>query len=118
MRKTNRTTVIVCSVLLALLLVGAIGLLIWQGASNGWVFDRSDLVKGELVIIGLILSLVRMLSRAGGGASLRYYESAYREHIGGALQGMYIGRREGRGAILYCFDVFGSGHDRRGDCRI
>ena len=85
MRKTNKTTVIVCSVLLALLLVGAIGLLIWQGASNGWVFDRSNLVKGGLVIIGLILSLVRMLSRAGGGSSLRGYESAYREHIGGAF---------------------------------
>ena len=85
MRKTNRTTVIVCSVLLALLLVGAVGLLVWQGASNGWVFDRSNLVKGGLVIIGLILSLVRMLSRAGGGSSLRGYESAYREHIGGAF---------------------------------
>lgn len=84
MRKTNRTTVIVCSVLLALLLVGAIGLLVWQGASNGWVFDRSNLVKSGIVIIGIAFSLVRMLSKAGGG-SLRYYESAYREHIGGAF---------------------------------
>ena len=85
MKKTNRTTAIVCSVLLALLLVGAIGLLIWQGASNGWVFDQSNLVKSGIVIIGIAFSLVRMLGRAGGGASLRYYESAYREHIGGAF---------------------------------
>ena len=85
MRKTNRATVIICCVLLVLLIIGSVGLLIWQGASNGWVFDQSNLVKGGLVIIGLILSLVRMLSRAGGGASLRGYESAYREHIGGAF---------------------------------
>jgi len=85
MKKTNRTTVIVCSVLLILLIVGAIGLLVWQGASNGWVFDQSNLVKGGLVIIALILSLVRMLGRVGGGASLRRYESAYHEHIGGAF---------------------------------
>ena len=85
MKKTNRTTAIVCSVLLALLLVGAIGLLIWQGASNGWVFDQSNLVKSGIVIIGIAFSLVRMLGRAGGGASLRYYESAYSEHIGGAF---------------------------------
>ena len=85
MRKTNRTTVIVCSVLLSLLIVAAVGLLVWQGASNGWVFDQSNLVKGGLVIIGLIISLVRMIGRAGGGASLRQYEAAYREHIGGAF---------------------------------
>ena len=85
MRKTNRATVIVCCVLLVLLIVGAVGLPVWQGASNGWVFDQSNLVKGELIIIGLILSLVRMLVKAGGGSSVRGYESAYREHIGGAF---------------------------------
>ena len=85
MRKTNRTTVIVCSVILSLLIVAAVGLLIWQGASNGWVFDQSNLVRGGLVIIGLIISLVKMIGRAGGGSSLRGYEAAYREHIGGAF---------------------------------
>ena len=85
MKKTNRATVIVCSVLLILLIVGAIGLLVWQGASNDWVFDQSNLVKGGLVIVGLIFSLVRMLGRVGGGASLHGYETAYRKHIGGAF---------------------------------
>ena len=100
MKKTNRATAIVCSVLLILLIVGAIGLLIWQGASNGWVFDQSNLVKGGLVIIGLIFSLVRMLSRVGGGASLRAYESAYREHIGGAFAAP---ERKKQKHIFLCF---------------
>ena len=85
MKKTNRITVIVCSIVIVLLIAACIGLLVWQGASNGWVFDPSNVAKGGLVIIGLIISLIRMIGRTGGGAPLRKYESAYREHIGGAF---------------------------------
>ena len=85
MKKRNHLALIVSYVLIILLIAACIGLLIWQAASNGWVFETENVAKFALVIIGLILSLIKLITRTGGGASLKQYESAYREHIGTAF---------------------------------
>ena len=85
MKRRNHLALIVSYVLIILLIAACIGLLIWQAASNGWVFETENVTKFALVIIGLILSLIKLITRTGGSASLKQYESAYREHIGTAF---------------------------------
>ena len=85
MKRKSKAPLIVSCVLLILLLVGAVGLLIWQAASNGWVFDKDNVVKGGLIIIGLLISLIRIIAKMGGGTSLKQYEALYQKRIGAAF---------------------------------
>lgn len=104
MKKRNKIALIVSYVLIILLIAACIGLLIWQAASNGWVFESENVMKFGLVIIGLILSLVKLITRTGGGASLRGYESAYREHIGSAFSAPE--RKKQKKALLRAIEAY------------
>lgn len=85
MRKTKKAPIIVSFVLIGLLMAVAIGLLFVQAASNGWVFETENVVKFGVLIIGLTLSLIKLIGRTGGVGSLRKYESLYSKHIGTAF---------------------------------
>ena len=104
MKKRNKIALIVSYVLIILLIAACIGLLIWQAASNGWVFESENVMKFGFVIIGLILSLVKLITRTGGGASLRGYESAYREHIGSAFSAPE--RKKQKKALLRAIEAY------------
>lgn len=85
MKKPNKAPLIVSYVLISTMILAAIGLLIGQAAYNGWVFDMGNVAKCGIIIIGLVITLVRLISKTGGGASLGKYESLYRQHIGTAF---------------------------------
>ena len=104
MKKSNRTVSVVSFVLIFLLIAACIGLLVWQGAANGWVFETENIMKFGIVLIGLIFSLVKLIGRTGGGASLKQYESAYREHIGTAFSAPE--RKKQKKALLRAIAVY------------
>ncbi len=82
--KSNKIRII-CIVIIALLLAAAVGLIIWETAQNGWKFDMSKSGKGIIIIIGLLLSLARLISRDSGSKPLSIYENAYKDEIGSAF---------------------------------
>lgn len=71
--------------LIALMIVAAIALLLFQTAQNGWVVDTKNVTRMAIVIIGLLLSLIKLITRAGGSRSLSVYEKAYKKEIGNAF---------------------------------
>ena len=84
MKQSSKTATVIVYVLLALLAAAAIGLFIFQTAQNGWVVDKSNATKFGLLMVGLGLTFVKLLGKAGG-PSLRKYEAAYRKEIGRAF---------------------------------
>ena len=85
MKKNSKIPLIISYVLVTAMILAAIGLLVGQAAMNGWVFESDNVVKFGLVLIGLLITLVKLITGTGGGASLRKYESAFRKHIGSAF---------------------------------
>ncbi len=84
MKKSSKIPTIIAYVLLALLAAAAIGLFIAQTAQNGWVVDKSDALKFGILMIGLGLTVVKLIGKTGG-PSLRKYEAAYKKEIGAAF---------------------------------
>lgn len=84
MKRSSKIATVIVYVLLFLLAAAAIVLFIVQTAQNGWVVDKSNAVKFGLLMVGLGLTLVKLIGSTGG-PSLRKYEAAYRKEIGGAF---------------------------------
>ncbi len=82
MNKTVRT---VCLIITSLLLVGSIAFLLWQVAQKGWKFDFSENKAAIFVIVGLVLSLIRLIARETNSKPLSVYEKAYEKEIGSAF---------------------------------
>ena len=51
---------------------------------NGWAVDKSDAVKFGILMIGLGLTLVKLIGKTGG-PSLRQYEKSFAKEIGSAF---------------------------------
>ncbi len=76
---------IVLSVIVLLLLIAAIALMLSSIAKDDWKFDFSTHSKPLIVIIGLLLSLIKLISGIAAPRSLRIYEKAYKDEIGNAF---------------------------------
>ena len=61
MKKSSKIPTIIAYVLLGVLAAAAIGLFIAQTAHNDWAVDKSDAVKFIILMIGLGLTLVRLI---------------------------------------------------------
>lgn len=84
MKKSSKLPTIIAYVLLGILAAAAIALFILETAHNGWAVDKSDAVKFGILMIGLGLTLVRLIGKTGG-PSLRQYEKSFAKEIGSAF---------------------------------
>ena len=71
--------------LVAILIAAAVALFVFQTAQNGWVIDSKNAARMAVVIIGLLLTLVKLITRSGSARSLSVYEKAYKKEIGNAF---------------------------------
>ncbi len=85
MNKSRKTVVILTYVLIIALAAACIAIFLVQTANNGWKVDSSNAVKFGLVLIGLVLTAVKMAARTSDGPSLKKYESLYQKEIGAAF---------------------------------
>ena len=64
-------------------IVGVIALLVADIAKNDWKIDTDILMRPAIILAGLVLTLVKLITRIGG--SNKIYEKAYAKEIGGAF---------------------------------
>jgi uncharacterized protein YwqG/Tfp pilus assembly protein PilF len=62
-----------------------IALTVTDLSKNDWKIESGALTKPGLVMAGLVLSLVKLITRSGNSRSLRIYERAYEKEIGNAF---------------------------------
>lgn len=103
MKKTSKIPVYIAFGLLAVLAVAAIGLFLTETAQNGWVVDKNDALKFGILMIGLGLTLVKLIGKVGG-PSLRQYEKAFAKEIGSAFSAPDQQRQ--RRALLTAIDRY------------
>ena len=69
--------------IISLAIVGVIALLVADIAKNDWKIDVDLLMRPAIILAGLLLSLVKLITRSGGSNKL--YEKAYAKEIGNAF---------------------------------
>jgi tetratricopeptide (TPR) repeat protein len=69
--------------IISLAIAGVIALLISDIAKNNWQIDTDLLMRPAIILAGLLLSLVKLITRSGG--SNKIYEKAYAKEIGNAF---------------------------------
>ena len=69
--------------IVSLAIAGVIALLVADIAKNDWKIDTDILMRPAIILAGLILSLVKLITRTGG--SNKVYEKAYAKEIGSAF---------------------------------
>lgn len=84
MKKSSKLPVYIAYGLLAVLIVGAIALFVSEIARNGWTIDKNTAVKFGILMIGLGLTLVRLIGKTSG-PSLKQYERVFAKEIGSAF---------------------------------
>ena len=72
-------------IIILLTMTAVIALTLSDLSKNDWKIEAGALTKPGLVMAGLILSLVKLLTRSGNSRSLRMYEKAYEKEIGNAF---------------------------------
>ena len=60
--KSAKTVVAVCLAVVVLLIVGIVGLFVYQTWQNGWQIDNSTLAKFGIVFAGLVLTMIKLIS--------------------------------------------------------
>jgi len=76
----------ICIAIILILIGACIALLCVELAGNNWVIEPAQLMKPAIILIGLVLSLVKLItSGATSKRSLHFYESAYQKEIGKAF---------------------------------
>ena len=103
MKKSSKLPVYIAFGLLAVIAAVAIGLFIAETAQNGWVVDKADAAKFGILLVGLGLTLVRLIGKVGG-PSLRQYEKAFAKEIGSAFSAPDQKRQ--RRALLTAIDRY------------
>lgn len=66
MNKSKKLPIIIALILLGVLAAAAIGLFIAETAHNAWVVDKADAVKFGILMVGIGLTLVRLIGNVGG----------------------------------------------------
>ncbi len=79
--KKNKKVIYICIALFIILIIVACGLFVSQLQKNQWKFS-AEMAKSVIIIVGLILSLFRLLKNARSKHPLSYYASVYSKYIG------------------------------------
>ena len=69
--------------IISVAIAGVVALLIADIAKNDWKIDTDLLMRPAIILAGLVLSLVKLITRTGG--SNKVYEKAYAKEIGSAF---------------------------------
>ena len=85
MKKSRKPLLTVIGVLLGVLFIVTVGLVLRETAQNGWVIDQERATDYALVIVGLFLTLLKLITSNGRGMSLKKYESIYQKELGTAF---------------------------------
>ena len=72
-------------IIILLTMAAVIALTIADLSKNDWRIDAGELAKPGIIMAGLVLSLVKLITRSGNSRSLRIYEKAYAKEIGNAF---------------------------------
>ncbi|MBQ2716604.1 MAG: DUF1963 domain-containing protein [Clostridia bacterium] len=83
--KRKGLPILIGIIIILLVMAAVIALTLSDLSKNDWKIDAGALTKPGLVMAGLILSLVKLLTRSGNSRSLRMYEKAYEKEIGSAF---------------------------------
>lgn len=83
--KSAKTVVAICLAVVVLLIVGIVGLFVYQTWQNGWQIDNSTLAKFGIVFAGLVLTMIKLISKVGNSRTRRQYEALYKQQIGNAF---------------------------------
>ena len=98
MKKNPKLAITLTYILIILLAAACITLFIVQTAQNGWKINSSNAVKFGVILIGLILTAVKMATKTSDGHSLRRYALHYKKEIGAAFASP--NRKKERQALL------------------
>jgi len=101
--KKNKIVFYVCLAILIIAMITAVTLFVYELYENNWVFD-SSFGKSIIVIIGLVLSMVKLITRSKPKRSLRFYENAFKEHIENAFSS--YDQKSDRKALLKAIALF------------
>ena len=69
--------------IISIAIAGVVALLVADIAKNDWKIDTDLLMRPAIILAGLVLSLVKLITRTGG--SNKVYEKAYAKEIGSAF---------------------------------
>ena len=83
--KSKKNVGVICLALVALLIVATVGLFVYQTWQNEWQIEGDTLAKFGLVLAGLVLTMIKLVSKVGNSLSPRKYESMYKREIGTAF---------------------------------
>ena len=83
--KSKKNVGVICLALVALLIVATVGLFIYQTWQNEWQIEGDTLAKFGIVFVGLVLTMIKLVSKVGNSLSPRKYESMYKREIGAAF---------------------------------
>ena len=83
--KKRKIGLIVGIVVIVLGMIAVIALFLFDAASNGWVITSETVTKPALVFVGLVLSLIKLITRTGGGLSKKRLFSAYQNELSGVF---------------------------------
>lgn len=71
--------------IISVAIAAVVGLLIADIAKNDWKVSTDLLMRPAIILAGLVLSLVKLITRTGSSRSNRIYEKAYAKEIGSAF---------------------------------
>ena len=63
--------------IISVAIAAVVGLLIADIAKNDWKVSTDLLMRPAIILAGLVLSLVKLITRTGSSRSNRIYEKAY-----------------------------------------
>lgn len=66
-------------------MAAVVALVLVDISNNDWKIESGSLTRPGLIFAGLVLSLVKLLTRSGDSRSLRIFEKAYEKEIGTAF---------------------------------
>ena len=71
--------------IISVAIAAVVGLLVTDIAKNDWKVSTDLLMRPAIILAGLVLSLVKLITRTGSSRSNRIYEKAYAKEIGSAF---------------------------------
>ena len=83
--KSKKNVTAICLEVIGILIVGIIGLFVYQTWQNGWQVEKGTLTKFGIVFIGLVLTMIKIISKTGAGRISRQAMAQYDQIIGEAF---------------------------------
>ncbi|MBO5270095.1 MAG: tetratricopeptide repeat protein [Clostridia bacterium] len=83
--KKRKIGTVIGIVIIVIAMLAVIALFLFETAEAGWVITSETVTKPALIFVGLVISLVKLITRTGGGLSKKRVLSAYQEQLSGVF---------------------------------